>query len=115
MILLITILNTFRILSPSPSHSIIEILNILRWSRDNYYKYSIIILAVQETLEILYFSFLNLSSGAYLLIYFVISKKLLKFLKKQKDTLCYSNFNFQILEKSGFFLSYHNGNINNKR
>jgi hypothetical protein len=87
MILLITILNTFRILSPSPSHSIIEILNILRWSRDNYYKYSIIILAVQETLEILYFSFLNLSSGAYLLIYFVISKKLLKILKKQKDVL----------------------------
>jgi len=32
-----------------------------------------------------------LSSGAYLLIYFVISKKLLKFLKKQKDTLRYSN------------------------
>ena len=30
---------------------------------------------------------LNLSSGAYLLIYFVISKKLLKFLKKQKDVL----------------------------
>jgi len=66
MILHITILNTFRILSPSPSavprspsHSIIEILNILRWSRDNYYKYSIIILAVQETLEILYFSFSN--------------------------------------------------------
>ena len=34
----------------SPSHSIIEILNISRWSRDNYYNYSIIILAVQETL-----------------------------------------------------------------
>ena len=70
MILHITILNTFRILSPSPSavprspsHSIIEILNILRWSRDNYYKYSIIILAVQETLEILYFSFSNLSTS----------------------------------------------------
>ena len=34
----------------SPSHSIIEILNISRWYRDNYYNYSIIILAVQETL-----------------------------------------------------------------
>jgi|APGre2960657404_1045060.scaffolds.fasta_scaffold05106_3 hypothetical protein len=80
MILHITILNTFRIFS----HSIIEILNISRWYRDNYYNYIIIILAVQETLEILYFSFLNLSSGAYLLIYFVISKKLLKFLKNRK-------------------------------
>ena len=59
MILLITILNTFRILPASPSHSIIEILNISRWSRDNYYKYSIILLAVQETLKILYFSFSN--------------------------------------------------------
>ena len=59
MILNITILNTFRIFS----HSIIEILNISRWYRDNYYNYIIIILAVQETLEILYFSFLNLSTS----------------------------------------------------
>jgi len=59
MILHITILNTFRIFS----HSIIEILNISRWYRDNYYNYIIIILAVQETLEILYFSFLNLSTS----------------------------------------------------
>jgi len=108
MILHITILNTFRIFS----HSIIEILNISRWSRDNYYNYSIIILAVQETLEILYFSFLNLSTSLDLFCNF---QKTFEIFEKQKDTLCYSNFNFQILEKSGFFLSYHNGNINNKR
>jgi len=44
-----------------------------------------------------------LSSGAYLSVFSKISKVFWKLQNKSRDTLRYSNFNFQFLENPGCF------------